>query len=143
MARPTTAPRATCAGLAPWQMEMALRVLLTADHSIAHVAALCGLSRSHFERAFKASVGTPPHQWLMRQRIWRAGDMLERTDDSISFIAFSCGFADQSHLTRVFRTIVGSSPAAWRRCRKAGVAPPPRQALALPSPIELGSRPGP
>ena len=50
--------------------------------------------------------------------------MLERTDESISVIASSCGFADQSHLTRMFHAMVGTSPADWRRRRKAGVAPP-------------------
>ena len=47
--------------------------------------------------------------------------MLERTDERISAIALSCGFADQSHLTRVFHAVAGTSPAAWRRQRKASV----------------------
>jgi len=50
--------------------------------------------------------------------------MLERTDERISVIALSCGFSDQSHLTRMFRTRIGLSPAAWRRRRKAGMVPP-------------------
>ena len=80
-------------------------------------------------------MGTPPHRWLLRQRVRRAGEMLERTDESISVIAASCGFADQSHLTRVFHAMVGSSPAAWRRQRKAGVVPPmaPVTYLLLPT----------
>ena len=112
-------------GLAHWQVELALRLLLNDSapgHSLKHIAAHCGLSRSHFEKAFKVSLGTPPHRWLVRQRIQRAGEKLERTNDSVSSIASSCGFADQSHLTRVFGAIVGSSPAAWRRQRKASVA---------------------
>jgi AraC-like DNA-binding protein len=48
-----------------------------------------------------------------------AGERLEQTDDSVSSIALHCGFTDQSHLTRVFGAIVGSSPAAWRRQRKS------------------------
>ena len=114
-------------GLAPWQVKLALGLLLrdsSPSHSLKQVAAHCGLSRSYFEKAFKVSVGTPPHRWLVRQRIERAGEMLERTNDSIGGIALSCGFTDQSHFTRVFRTVVGSSPAAWRRERKAGVALP-------------------
>ena len=117
----TTRPR----GLARWQVELALRLLLNdsgSGHSLKQIAAHCGLSRSYFEKAFKASLGTPPHQWLVRQRIQRAGEKLEQTNDSVSSIALSCGFTDQSHLTRVFGAIVGSSPAAWRRQRKASVA---------------------
>ena len=127
-------------GLSPWQVEVALRTLLTVDHSIAHVAALCGLSRSHFERAFKATMGIPPHRWLVRQRVRRAGEMLERTDDSISVIALSCGFADQSHLTRMFRTIMGSSPGAGRRRRLADGAPP-MFATPVPSSVDIRSAP--
>ncbi|HWM29557.1 MAG TPA: AraC family transcriptional regulator [Woeseiaceae bacterium] len=111
-------------GLAPWQVQLAQRLLLTdlsADHPVTQVAAHCGLSRSHFEKAFKVSLGTPPHRWLVRQRVQHAREMLEQTNDSIGLIASSCGFTDQSHLTRVFHAIVGSSPAAWRRERKAGV----------------------
>jgi transcriptional regulator GlxA family with amidase domain len=111
-------------GLARWQVELALRLLLNdsgSGHSLKQIAAHCGLSRSHFEKAFKVSLGTPPHRWLMRQRIQQAGEKLEHTNDSVSSIAVNCGFTDQSHLTRVFGAIVGSSPAAWRRQRKASV----------------------
>jgi AraC family transcriptional regulator len=114
-------------GLAPWQVELTSRQLLGDigdNHPVSELASLCGLSRSHFAKAFKASMGMPPHRWLLRQRVHRAAEMLERTEESISVIAASCGFADQSHLTRIFHAMVGSSPADWRRRRRAGVAPP-------------------
>jgi AraC family transcriptional regulator len=115
-----TGPRG---GLARWQVELALRLLLNdSPHPLKQIAAHCGLSRSYFEKAFKVSLGAPPHRWLVQQRIQRAGEKLEQTDDSVSSIALHCGFTDQSHLTRVFGSIVGSSPAAWRRQRKASVA---------------------
>jgi len=117
-------PRSTCRGLAPWQVKLALRLFLndhSPDHSIEKVAACCGLSRSYFEKAFKASLGTPPHRWQMQQRLQRAGQMLEQTNESVGLIASRCGFADQSHLTRMFHAAMGSSPAAWRRHRKAHV----------------------
>ena len=113
-------------GLARWKVELALRLLLNdsgSGHSLKQIAAHCGLSRSYFEKAFKVSLGAPPHRWLVRQRIRRAGEKLEQTNDSVSSIALSCGFTDQSHLTRVFGAIVGSSPAAWRRQRKASLTP--------------------
>jgi AraC family transcriptional regulator len=114
--------KAAAAGLAPWQRDQAVRLLLSnlsSDLPIAALARHCGLSRSYFARAFKVSTGLPPHRWLMRRRIQCAQDMLEGTSESIAEIALGCGFADQSHLTRVFHAIVGVSPAAWRRRRKA------------------------
>jgi AraC family transcriptional regulator len=113
-------PRPAGSGLANWQLELALHHLssdLSSDFAVAELARACGLSRSYFARAFKISMGLPPHRWLMHHRIACAQDMLETRNDSISAIALACGFADQSHLTRVFHAIVGTSPAAWRRRR--------------------------
>jgi len=114
----------SCRGLAPWQADLASRLLLRdlcVDLPVNRLARRCGLSRCYFARAFKVSMGLPPHRWLMRHRIERAQEMLERTSDSIAAIALSCGFADQSHLTRVFHAISGTSPAAWRRQRRATI----------------------
>ena len=129
--------KATCPGLTPWQTDVALRLLrrdLCVDFPVEKLASLCGLSRSYVTRAFKVSMGTPPHRWLVRQRIRRAEEMLEGSKESISAIALSCGFSDQSHLTRMFHAAVGCSPAAWRRQRRAGVAPPKAAVAARPSP---------
>ena len=146
MAHGQDVQKVTGGGLAHWQVELALRLLLRDlgdDSPVADLASRCGLSRSHFVRAFKLSMGTPPHRWLVRERVHRAGEMLERTNASISAIAVSCGFSDQSHLTRVFRASVGSSPAAWRRQRKAGVTPPIPSVTASPvrSEIRIGAGP--
>jgi transcriptional regulator GlxA family with amidase domain len=137
MARGQALRRRTGGGLAPWQLELAARLLLRdigRDVPMTELAGLCGLSRSHFTKAFKASMGTPPHRWVVAHRIRRAAEMLEETEERISVIASSCGFADQSHLTRLFHAAVGFSPAAWRRRRRAGVAPPVALAGLLPSP---------
>jgi AraC family transcriptional regulator len=110
--------------LAPWQIHRAIRLLLSADGancSVEMLACACGLSRSHFAHAFKASTGVPPHRWLLLHRVQRAREMMEGTSESLSAIAVSCGFADQSHFTRAFGSIVGASPAAWRRERRSGV----------------------
>ena len=85
------------------------------DLSLVDVARACGLSRGHFTRAFRVATGLTPHQWLQRYRIDKAKDQLLNRALSIADIAVSCGFADQSHLTRVFSRLVGDSPAAWRR----------------------------
>lgn len=125
MARDQADRKVADRGLAPWQRQVAVRILLHdlgADFPVARVAGMCGLSRSYFTKAFRVSMGLPPHRWLVRQRLLRAEAMLEGTDQSISRIAVSCGFADQSHLTRIFRATLGASPAAWRRRRHAGAS---------------------
>ena len=87
------------------------------DISLLDAARACGLSRSHFSRAFRVATGLTPHQWLQRYRVDAAKQMLLKPRMSIAEIATACGFADQSHFTRVFSRLIGDSPAAWRRRR--------------------------
>ncbi len=87
------------------------------DISLLDAARACGLSRSHFTRAFRVAIGLTPHQWLQRYRVDEAKRLLLKPGTSIADIASTCGFADQSHLTRVFSRLVGDSPASWRRRR--------------------------
>lgn len=105
-------------GLAPWQLRRAMEILdahIEGDISPEWLAYECGLSPSHFARAFRASTGLPPHRWLLQRRVDRAKNALTNTGMSLVAIALSCGFADQSHFTRVFSRLVGISPGAWRR----------------------------
>ncbi len=83
--------------------------------SVADIADACRLSRSYFIKAFRQTVGMPPHRWLLEQRVRKACDLLREPGRSIAEIALSCGFSDQPHLTRVFTKVMGVSPAAWRR----------------------------
>ncbi|PWS22075.1 AraC family transcriptional regulator, partial [Enterococcus faecium] len=66
-------PRAgAMAGLAPWQERRARELLgadLAHDLSLAEIATACGLSRSHFGKAFKTTTGQTPHAWRTAQRI--------------------------------------------------------------------------
>jgi len=107
-------------GLAPWQ-ERRAKEMLAADMSgcltLPDLASACRLSCSHFSQAFRQTVGCPPHQWLMTQRVERAKNLMLNTDQALSEIALVTGFADQSHFTRVFSQRVGKSPAAWRRAQ--------------------------
>ena len=89
------------------------------DIGLTEIAQECGLSRGYFTKAFKASTGLTPHRWRQRHRIDQAKTLLLDTTMDVSEIAFECGFADQSHLTRVFTRMVGDSPASWRRRRRA------------------------
>lgn len=104
--------------LAPWQLRRATDLLLAnlaADMSLDTLAGQIGLSRSHFARAFKLSTGDPPHRWLLRQRVEHAKHLMRETRLDLARIAGACGFADQSHLCRVFGRYAGMSPAKWRR----------------------------
>ena len=72
-------------------------------------------SVSHFSRAFRRTVGVAPHNWLLMHRVEVAKEKLAHSRLSLLEVALACGFADQSHLTRVFTGMVGVSPGAWRR----------------------------
>jgi AraC-like DNA-binding protein len=105
-------------GLAPWQERRAKAFLiehLAGDVSLGDAARECALSRSHFSKAFKQTTGQTPHAWLVAQRVEAARRLLAQPDLPIAEIAASCGFSDQSHLTRVFTAHTGTSPARWRR----------------------------
>jgi AraC-like DNA-binding protein len=105
-------------GLASWQTKRAKEALaenLEGDVSLADLAKDCGLSASHFSRAFRQSVGISPHQWLTRRRIEEAKRLLRERTLSLSDVALACGFADQSHFTRVFVRFTGGSPGSYRR----------------------------
>ena len=82
---------------------------------IADIARSCGLSRQYFTKAFKTATGVTPHRWLQQHRIEMAMQLLGTTSQPIAEIAIECGFADQSHFTRVFTRFAGRSPGSWRR----------------------------
>lgn len=82
--------------------------------SVADLAAVAGLSESWFAHAFKQTTGVPPHRWQMRLRVDRARDLLTAGTPPVE-VAARTGFADQAHLTRSFRSLLGTTPAAWQR----------------------------
>lgn len=79
------------------------------------LACLVGYSEFHFNVAFRNSVGASPHEYIIRRRMEHAQRLMLSTDMALSEIACECGLADQAHLSRMFRRVVGESPAAWRR----------------------------
>jgi transcriptional regulator GlxA family with amidase domain len=64
-------------------------------------------------RSFRAEVGMPPYAWLAQHRVARARGLLEQ-GHSPAEAAVLTGFADQAHLTRWFRRVVGVTPGAYR-----------------------------
>jgi AraC family transcriptional regulator len=114
------APLPAASGLSPGMASRAKELLaahVAETLSIEDLAQACGLSRSHFGKAFKLSTGLTPHAWRQQYRIERAQALLlgERVD--LAAIAALCGFADQSHFNRVFARLVGDTPGNWRRMR--------------------------
>ncbi|MEM7592125.1 MAG: AraC family transcriptional regulator [Cyanobacteria bacterium P01_A01_bin.83] len=92
-----------------------IKANLTRDLSILDLATLTSMSKSHFSRSFKQSVGIAPYQYLMQQRVERAKQLLEQQSIPISTIALDCGFANQTHLTKVFRQMTGLTPKAYQK----------------------------
>jgi AraC family transcriptional regulator len=92
-----------------------MKANLTQDLSILDLATLTNMSKSHFSRSFKQSVGVAPYQYLMQQRVERAKQLLKQQAISISDIALDCGFANQTHLTKVFRQVTGVTPKAYQK----------------------------
>lgn len=80
------------------------------------LAGVVQLSAFHFTRKFRVSFGCPPHAWVLRRRLAHAQRLLARKDVPLKVVAARCGFADQSHMTRLFRRLLGVTPA---ECRKA------------------------
>ncbi|MEO8777142.1 MAG: AraC family transcriptional regulator [Rhodanobacter sp.] len=119
-------------GLASWQ-ERKAKLLMSKrlDESVPmqQIATACGISMAHFARAFKQSTGLPPHRWLMERRLEQAKSLLLRSDLPLIEIAHTCGFAGQSHFTRIFTKRVGTSPGVWRRKLGRATARPPAAAM--------------
>jgi AraC family transcriptional regulator len=85
------------------------------DISLSEIASVSGLSSGHFAFAFKQSMGIAPHAWLRRQRVDTGKALLGNRDLSVSAIAASVGFANQSAFGVAFRKETGLTPTAWRR----------------------------
>jgi AraC family transcriptional regulator len=81
---------------------------------VADLASEVGMSTAHFARAFKRATSETPHRYLMRRRVEIARDRLA-AGEPIADTAIACGFADQAHLSRWFKHIVGATPREFAR----------------------------
>lgn len=87
--------------------------------TLADIAAEAGVSPIRLARAFRRAYGESPGDFVRRQRIRRACERLADPEVSLAAVAAELGFADQSHFTRVFRKMVGTTPGTWRRAQPA------------------------
>ena len=83
--------------------------------SVADVASDHGVHPVYLARVFRRALGHSITVYVRRKRLSRAARMLAGSTTPISQIALDAGFADQSHLTRVFRSRTGITPAGFRR----------------------------
>ena len=121
-------------GLAPWQLrrvQALVETRLGEPISGQQLADCAGLSRCHFARAFRQSTGMSPRGYVLRRRIERAQHLMLSTQAALSDIALECGLADQSHFSRTFLKVCGTTPRAWRRAQTVesdGASPTPSRA---------------
>ncbi|MBO4223797.1 helix-turn-helix domain-containing protein [Bradyrhizobium neotropicale] len=109
-------------GLSKWRLKRVVEYVaahLDEKVTLADMAGAARLSRMHFAALFFRATGLTPHQYLLKQRVSAAQDMLRTTDKSIVDIALSVGFSTQAHFTTVFKRIVGQTPLKWREGRPA------------------------
>lgn len=122
--RPETNRALRSSGLPRWQGKRALAYIednLGSKLDTRGLADLLAFSKSHFCRAFKRSFGVPPMTYVAARRVERAKLMMSSTTDRLTNIALACGFADQPHLNKLFRRMVGVSPGVWRRANAKAV----------------------
>jgi len=100
------------------------RFAATLEHMLEHLdeplsvetmADRAAMSPRTFARRFRATTGTTPGQWLVRQRVLLAQRLLETTDDPVELIAVRCGFGTAAGLRLHFRRVLDTSPLVYRR----------------------------
>jgi AraC-like DNA-binding protein len=82
--------------------------------SMSDMAAMAGLSATHFNQRFKSILRMSPSEYVLSHRVQLARKLLTETTKSISKIGAEVGFYDQSHFTKRFRKIVGLTPNSYR-----------------------------
>lgn len=109
-------------GLARWQVtriDEFIKQHLDQCVRTSELAALLRLSVSHFSHAFKQTTGMTPLNYVAARRVEAAGQRMLCSAHTLSDIALSHGFCDQSHFCRVFRRETGLSPQTWRKLHTA------------------------
>ncbi len=116
-ALPATPPPAR-GGLAPWQLRLVTAYIedhLTEAIPLATLASLVRLSPYYFCRAFKQSLGVPPHRYHINRRIEHAKRMLLERKQSVTHIGLALGFGETSSFSAAFRKTTGTTPTAYQR----------------------------
>jgi AraC family transcriptional regulator len=105
-------------GLAAWQQRTVTTYIeehLAEQISLATLAGLVGLSPYYFCRAFKQSLGMPPHRYHNSRRIEHAKILLAKPAPSVTDIGLTVGYSETSSFTAAFHKTTGVTPTAYRR----------------------------
>ncbi len=97
------------------RVEAYVDARLGEEIALSDLAALCGLSRFHFSRAFKKAAGVPPYAFVMQRRIERAKELLTTTALPIEAIGTLVGFPSASQFRRAFRMRTGGTAQEFRK----------------------------
>jgi AraC family transcriptional regulator len=106
-------------GMAQWKLKRALDYIeehIDRDLGLEELSQGLDMTPHYFCRAFRKSVGMPPHRYLITRRIERAKELLASTDKNVTEIALEAGFSSHSHFTTAFRRSVGYAPRTYRNC---------------------------
>jgi len=87
---------------------------LAEEISVERLAELVELSSSHFAHVFKETTGMSPLQFITRQRITRAQQLIRETSRSLTDVGLEVGYTSPSHFAQVFRRVVGVTPTEFR-----------------------------
>ncbi|MGB8772354.1 MAG: RpiB/LacA/LacB family sugar-phosphate isomerase [Candidatus Korobacteraceae bacterium] len=126
----TLAPVEVVGGLPPRRLQRVfahVRENIAQELAVADMAQVVGMSQYYFSKLFKLSTGTTPHQYVMRQRVERAQEILRGGRTPLAEVATHVGFETQSHFTSVFRRLSGVTPKHYREMHQT---PAPIDALA-------------
>lgn len=105
-------------GLSDYQLKQVkdyLNAYLDQPIQLADLASVAGISQYHFSRLFKQSMGFTPHQYVLRQRVFRGKWLLQTGERNIAAVAQQVGFTDQSQFTYHFKRIFGMTPRKMLR----------------------------
>ncbi len=113
----TLAPVEVVGGLPPRRLQRVfshVRENIAQELAVSELARIVGMSQYYFSKLFKLSTGTTPHQYVMRQRVERAQELLREGPTPLAQVATHVGFETQSHFTSVFRRLSGITPKHYR-----------------------------
>lgn len=106
-------------GLAPWQLRRIQERLSASTQShypdLGELAALCGISKSHLMRSFKASTGWQIHKFIAEERLKAAKSMLKHDHHTFKEIAGMLGFGSAAYFATAFRRMTGMTPSDYRK----------------------------
>jgi AraC family transcriptional regulator len=105
-------------GLPGFRLKRVLHFIgdnLVEELSLQQLADVVGMSPHYFAELFKQSTGSPPHQYVLSQRIERAKEKLSACGrGNVTKVGLEVGFQNPSHFARIFRKFVGISPSIFQ-----------------------------